>query len=112
MKKIWFNVIAGYIFSFFLTTSLLAADFKKADELFDKGTFQAALEEYDQIVSQANDPHEIFKAFYRGCESLSYLYRYGEALERIRGYKGNPAGHDLHRFFALKAEIQIGRAHV
>ena len=105
MKKIWFNLIIGYIFLLFFTTNLLAADFKKADELFEKGTFQAALEEYHQIASQSKDPHEAFKAFYRSCESLTYLYRYGEALERIRTYKGNPSGHDRHRFLSLKAEI-------
>ncbi len=105
MKKIWFNLIASYILSIFFTTNLLASDFKKADELFEKGTFQAALEKYDQIASQSKDPSEIFKAFYRGCESLTYLYRYGEAVERIRQYKGNLSGHDQHRFLALKAEV-------
>lgn len=105
MKKIWFNLIAGCILSLFLSSNLQAADFKKVDELFEKGTFQTALEEYDKIASESKDPHEAFKAFYRGCESLANLYRYGEAVERIRQYKGNPSGHDRHRFLALKAEI-------
>lgn len=105
MKKICFNLLAGYILSLFFTSNLFATDFKKADELFEKGTFQAALAEYDQIVSQSKNSHEAFKAFYRGCESLSHLYRYGEAVERIRQYKGNPEGHDRHRLLTLKAEI-------
>ncbi len=70
MRKIWITLTAIGILSFSLTARLLAADFKKADELFDQGTFQAALEEYDQLVSESKDPQEIFKAFYRSCERI------------------------------------------
>ena len=105
MKRKFFNLIAGCILSLFLSSHLHAADLSKADELFEKGTFQAALEEYDQVVSQSKDGHEIFKAFYRGCESLSFLYRYGEAVERIRNFKSELVPQDQYRFLVLKAEI-------
>lgn len=105
MRKNCFSFITGCILSLFLSSNLQAADLTKADELFEKGTFQAALEEYDQIALQSKDSHAIFKAFYRSCESLTFLYRYGEAVERIRNFKGELAGQDQHRFLILKAEI-------
>ncbi|MEI7999702.1 MAG: hypothetical protein WCH62_09400, partial [Candidatus Omnitrophota bacterium] len=105
MNKIALVSLATVIIGFSLIHHSIAADFKEADELFEKGTFQTALEEYDQIAKVSKDSQEAFKAFYRGCESLAFLYRYGEAMDRIHNYKGTLSLYDQSRFLALKVEM-------
>lgn len=105
MKKIFFHWVCICILSCLFAPNIFAADINKADELFESGTFQAALDEYDQVAKDSKDTREAFKAFYRGCESLTYLYRYGEAVERARNYTGDLSGPDQYRFLTLKAEL-------
>ena len=58
MKRNRFSFFLGFILPILFATNLLAADLKEADELFDKGTFQAALEKYDEITAQSPDSPE------------------------------------------------------
>ena len=91
MKKTWkyviivlfFATIFGGIYLVSDTKSDMELDMKKADKLFDNGTFQEALNEYELIFKETTDPEIRWKAFFRICESLSHLYRYGEAAEKL-----------------------------
>jgi len=83
MKLIWECVVTGLLLVLFLNDICLASDIRKADKLFDSGTFQEAAKEYDLAFREADDPEVRWKAFFRACESLAHLYRYGEAAEKL-----------------------------
>lgn len=75
--------ILGLTILFFLRGACAAADIKKADELFEKGTFQEALKEYDGVYKETDKEEVRWMAFFRACESLAHLFRYGEAAQRL-----------------------------
>jgi len=83
MKRICKCVILGLFLGLLLNRISLASDIKKADELFDKGTFQEALKEYELVFKETTDTEMRWKAFFRVCESLTHLFRYGEAAEKL-----------------------------
>ena len=79
-------------FTFFLTLSLLifssagfsaSVDIQKADALFKKGTFQEALKIYEQVYQENTDSEIRCRSFFRICESLARLYRYGDAAQKL-----------------------------
>ncbi|MDP2923336.1 MAG: alpha-2-macroglobulin family protein [Candidatus Omnitrophota bacterium] len=75
-----------FLFSFcllFFNGITFVSDIEKADQLFEKGTFQEALKVYDSLFKDATDPEIKWKAFFRSCESLAHLYRYGESAQRL-----------------------------
>ena len=83
----------------------LASDINKADQLFEKGTFQQALEIYDAVYKEASDAELKNKAFFRSCESLGHLFRYGDAAQKILS-NPLPLDPEYHaRFLMLKAEM-------
>jgi uncharacterized protein YfaS (alpha-2-macroglobulin family) len=83
MRKKSRYVFLGFLMFFLISKFVLAADVKKADSLFDKGTFQEALKEYEIVYKETADFEIRWKAFFRVCESLAHLYRYGESAEKI-----------------------------
>ena len=73
MKRIWKGVITGLFLSLFLNAISLASDIKKADELFDKGTFQEALKEYEEVFKETADPE--LRCRLHSFQSLSIFFR-------------------------------------
>ncbi len=105
MKGIWECIILGLFLALSFNRISLASDIKKADELFDKGTFQEALKEYVLIFKEASDIEVRWKAFFRVCESSAHLFRYGEAAEKLISTPV-PRQMPYHaRVLILKAEI-------
>lgn len=113
MKKTWkyviivlfFATIFGGIYLVSDTKSNMELDMKKADKLFDNGTFQEALNEYELVFKGTTDPEIRWKAFFRICESLSHLYRYGEAAEKLISTPIPDQMPYRARILILKAEI-------
>lgn len=83
MKKILNGFIGGLFFVGIFSSAVFSAEIKKADELFEKGTFQEALKEYELVSKETGDTDIRWKAFFRECESLAHLFRYGEAAEKL-----------------------------
>jgi uncharacterized protein YfaS (alpha-2-macroglobulin family) len=113
MKKTWkyavitllLGIIAGGIYLASDAKSNMELDMKKADQLFDNGTFQEALTEYERIFKETIDPEIRWKAFFRICDSLSHLYRYGEAAEKLISTPLPDQMPYRARILILKAEI-------
>jgi hypothetical protein len=82
-----------------------ADDMKKADRLFDDGSFAEALELYEGIYEEARTAEVREKAFFRVCESLAHLFRYGEAAERLFEREGPKETVHRARFLILKSEM-------
>ncbi len=69
---------------FFLVSNFAqAAEIKEADTLFEKNNFQQAAKIYEEVYQETTDPETRCRAFFRLCESLAHLFRYGEAAEKI-----------------------------
>jgi uncharacterized protein YfaS (alpha-2-macroglobulin family) len=83
MKRIWKIMVLGIFLILILNGISRASDIKKADELFNKGNFQEALEEYDSVFKETTKTETRWKAFFRACESLAHLFRYGEAAQKL-----------------------------
>ena len=79
MKKITLYIALSLFLMFWLPNTDTASDLKKADELFEKNTYQEALEIYKSVFEKAADKDIRWKAYFRACESLAHLFRYGEA---------------------------------
>ncbi len=105
MKKIWKCIIPGLFLALFLSGISLASDIGKADELFDKGTFQEALKEYELVFKETTDTEMRWKAFFRACESLAHLFRYGEAAEKLISTPVPQQMPHHARILILKAEM-------
>ncbi len=58
-------------------------DLKEADALFEKGTFAEALEAYEEVYGKTKKENVKWMAFFRICESLTHLYRYGDAAQKL-----------------------------
>lgn len=92
----------------FLTLALLpylafaAADLDRADQLFSKGEYQAALDLYAPAASGAGE--EGLKALYRAAEAQGLLSRYGEAAQRLADMKLPPDPLWQGRLLLLRAE--------
>jgi len=105
MKRIWKCFVLGIFLIFFLIGISTASDIKKADELFNKNNFQEALKEYDSVFKETTDIKIRWKAFFRACESLGHLFRYGEAAQKLIS---TPLPHQMPhhaRILILKAEM-------
>ena len=104
---------SGFMMTLFLVFSVglswcsrgLASDISKADQLFDKGTFQQAQENYDAVYKEASDAELKNKAFFRSCESLGHLFRYGDAAQKILSAPLPPDSEYRARFLMLRAEM-------
>ncbi len=91
MKGIWKYAFIILFLAIFLGGAYLVSDSKsdmesnmqKADKLFDEGKFQEALAEYELFFDESNNNETRWKAFFRICESMSHLFRYGEAAEKL-----------------------------
>lgn len=106
MKKIRIRIVLLGLFLVILVNGVsLASDIKKADALFDKGRFQEALKEYDRVFKETTDTEKRWKAFYRICESLAHLFRYGEAAEKLISTPYPQQTPYLIRILILKAEM-------
>ncbi|MBN2120638.1 MAG: hypothetical protein JW734_06255 [Candidatus Omnitrophica bacterium] len=105
MEKIWKCIVPALFLTLFLNGISLASGIKKADELFDKGTFQEALKEYEEVFKEATDPELRWKAFFRVCESQAHLFRYGEAAEKLISTPIPQQMPHQARILILKAEI-------
>ena len=105
MRTISKCVVLGLIVAFFVVEVGAASNMREADELFDKGTFQEALEVYESIFKESTDDDARWRAFFRVCESLAHLFRYGEAGQKLIS---TPVPLDMPyrvRILILKAEI-------
>lgn len=71
MRTISKCVVLGLIVAFFVVEVGAASNMREADELFDKGTFQEALEVYESIFKESTDDDARWRAFFRVCESLA-----------------------------------------
>ena len=60
-----------------------AAEFAKAEQAFAKGAFQQAYDSYQLVFKGTNDAALRHKSFFRLCESLTSLFRYGEAAQLL-----------------------------
>lgn len=105
MKKIWKYLILGLLLIPPANGASLASDIEKADELFDKGAFQEALKEYELVFKEADKSETRWKAFFRICESLAHLFRYGEAAEKLLSTPGPDQMPHSARILILKAEM-------
>ncbi|HEX9916424.1 MAG TPA: MG2 domain-containing protein, partial [candidate division Zixibacteria bacterium] len=102
---IWKSIILGLSLVFFLQGVGAASKLKEADELFDKGTFQEALKIYESVYKETSDSQTCEKAFFRICESLAHLFRYGEAAQKLFSTEVPRQLPQYPRFLILKAEI-------
>jgi uncharacterized protein YfaS (alpha-2-macroglobulin family) len=105
MKKITLYLALSLFLVFWLPNEDTASDLKKADELFEKNTYQEALEIYKKVFEEAADKDIRWKAYFRACESLAHLFRYGEAAQMILS---NPLPSEMPhraRILILKTEI-------
>ena len=106
MKRIWKYLILGLLLiPPTINGASSVSDTGKADELFDKGAFQEALKEYELVFKEAADPETRWKAFFRACESLAHLFRYGEAAEKLISTPVPRQMPHHARILILKAEI-------
>ena len=77
MRTISKCVVLGLIVAFFVVSVFeigAASNMREADELFDKGTFQEALEVYESVLKESTDGDTKWRAFFRSCESLTHLF--------------------------------------
>jgi uncharacterized protein YfaS (alpha-2-macroglobulin family) len=105
MKKLIIFILISMNLMFFLSLSGSAADIKQADELFEKNTFQEALEIYQTLFKDSKDENIRWKAFFRSCESLAHLFRYGEAAQMLISTPPPVQMPHRARILILKAEI-------
>ena len=105
MNGIWECAIIVLLLALFFNEICLASDIGAADKLFDKGTFQEALKEYELVFKEATDPEVRWKAFFRVFESLGHLFRYGEAAEKLISTPVPQQMPHRARVLILKAEI-------
>ncbi|MFC1752728.1 alpha-2-macroglobulin [Thermoproteota archaeon] len=105
MKTIYKSFALGLALLFLSGSLCFAADIKKADDLFEKGTFQEALKEYEALSKEARDPELRFKAFYRSIECLGHLFRYGDAVQKISEAPIPTKMPNQARFLILKAGL-------
>ncbi len=119
MNMVWKCVISGLFLTLFINGTGLASDIRersgrvesdyqeltKADELFEKETYQTALETYESIFRRTFDSDIRWKAFFRMCESLTRLYRVGEAADKVISTPiPRQMPHQVH-FLILKTEM-------
>lgn len=90
------------IFLLFQVNAYAADGLKKADQLFAKGEYQAALEAYAPALKLQGE--DGLKALYRCVESEALLYRYGEAAQRVSDIKLPPDLVWQGRLLLLRAE--------
>ena len=105
MKKIRLYVISGFILFCFMNGICFASDIKEADKLFDKGVFQEALKQYETVFKNSSDSETRWKAYFRTCETLAHLFRYGQAAEKLRSIALPDQMPYQARLLILKAEI-------
>jgi len=92
------------LLSILLPAAARGASLPEADKLFAKGLQQEALGKYEELA-KSPDPETRLKAVYRSCEAEAMLFRYGEAVERLR--KAVVPSDPLWRarFLLLKTEL-------
>ncbi len=66
-----------------LAESSNAGPLSQAERLFKQEKYQEALQLYEKICDSANSEEIKYKALYRQVECLSFLFRYGEAAEKL-----------------------------
>ncbi|MCK4533299.1 hypothetical protein KAU39_05885, partial [bacterium] len=106
MKNLWRYSIFGVLLLVLLNgVGFTAGNIKEADKLFHKGTFQEALKEYELIFKETKNVEIRWKAFFRVCESLTHLFRYGAAAQKLI-FTPLPKQTDYRaRVLILKAEL-------
>ncbi len=80
-------------------------EFAKAEQAFEKGTFQEAYNSYELVYKGTNDAELKLKSFFRMCESLTHLFRYGEAAQLLLDTPLPEAPRDRARVLLLKAGL-------
>jgi uncharacterized protein YfaS (alpha-2-macroglobulin family) len=87
------------------TGTLPPADLAAADKLFEKGVFQEALAVYERVFKETKTDNERTKAFFRMCESLTHLFRYGKAADLLLSTPLPAEAPNQARVLLLKAEL-------
>ena len=106
MKKLWKCSFLGLFLLVLLNgVGFTAGNIKEADKLFDKGTFQEALKEYELIFKETKNVEIRWKAFFRACESLTHLFRYGAAAQKLISIPLPKQTDYRVRVLILKAEL-------
>ncbi|MBW2263496.1 MAG: hypothetical protein JRG91_16155, partial [Deltaproteobacteria bacterium] len=80
-------------------------ELEAADKLFDDGTFEEAYTAYEAVYAGSQNEAVKWKAFHRSCESLSHLYRYGEAAQKLLDTPVPEKMPHGPRFLLLRAEL-------
>ena len=111
MKKkfllIFFICIFAIISVYILNAKILKANeagLQTADELYSKGRYQKAIDEYEKIFKARSGSNK-WKAFYRICDSLGKLSRFGEAAQKLYEIELPADKNDKARLLMLKAEV-------
>jgi uncharacterized protein YfaS (alpha-2-macroglobulin family) len=105
MKAILKALIATALTTMLIYGTAGAGDMKQADKLFDDGAFAEALKIYEGVYKEAPTAEVREKAFFRVCESLAHLFRYGEAAEKLLEREAPKEAAHRARFLILKAEM-------
>jgi hypothetical protein len=88
----------------FLAAAARASGSAEADRLFDRGLYQEALKLYEGLYSGGSGDVR-WKALFRACESEALLFRYGEAVERLKKAALPGESPWRERLLLLKAEL-------
>ena len=105
MKKLALYIALSLFFVSWLPEADTASDLKKADELFEKNTYQEALKMYEAVFEKTTDKDIRWKAYFRACESLAHLFRYGEAAQMLLSTPVTSEMPHRARILILKTEI-------
>jgi uncharacterized protein YfaS (alpha-2-macroglobulin family) len=88
-----------------LTESSAAAPLAQAETLFKQEKYQEALQLYEKILAQAESRELHYKALYKSIECLSFLFRYGEAAQKLLHCELPEDGRLKAWLLLLKAEV-------
>ncbi|MBN1796957.1 MAG: hypothetical protein JW822_00150 [Spirochaetales bacterium] len=91
-----------------LTENSGAAPLAQAEELFRQEKYQEALQLYEKIHAQAGSQELQYKTLHRQIECLGFLFRYGEAAQKLLQYKLPEDGRLKAWLLILKAEVLQG----
>jgi uncharacterized protein YfaS (alpha-2-macroglobulin family) len=97
--------VLGLFLILFVNADKPVSDINRADKLFEKGTYEEALKEYEGVFNETKDNEIRWKSFFRICESLAHLFRYGEAGQRLLSVNIPEDIPYKARILILKAEL-------
>ena len=83
MPMIWRSFLPALTIMLLSVSVVSASGPARADSLFNDAMMEEALAEYERAFEETSDPDLRWKAFYRSCEILGMLHRYGEAADKL-----------------------------